>query len=197
MAVLNESSVRKLNQVVDLEIKAFEKAILSAINLIINRDVSNTLSDLIEVDKEKAEEYIQGLSEWIIYLTKIKASEKEINNLLDYTNLTPSQREVLLKTLPTYRDQIRRVLFDTYTDDQPAFEKVEWRLDMQVASRRMDEELIPRIFVNISTRNPDSTLNKNIMETDYATLKHIVDELGLALKVSEKPEFKKLAKLSK
>ncbi|KRX02097.1 hypothetical protein PPERSA_03159 [Pseudocohnilembus persalinus] len=88
-----------------------------------------------------------------------------------------------------------RLKFEKLENDQtPQFQNLKWRLDLQIASRSYQEIFAPKILLQLDLLKGEKTEGV-LLETDYANLKHLHEELQLALKAHQTARQKKIQKL--
>jgi len=137
------------------------------------------------------------LVNFISYICKSKWNDKEANSLLSNFQLTPEQRDVIVKILKENHEEIRKYLYYLDDDPTPSFVGLDWRFDVQIASRSFQEEVKPKIVMDLQLKSLENKKTDVIMECDYANLKHLTDELARALKQSENAQYRKFSKIFK
>eukprot|EP00240_Pyramimonas_obovata_P014031 CAMPEP_0118924048 /NCGR_PEP_ID=MMETSP1169-20130426/2357_1 /TAXON_ID=36882 /ORGANISM="Pyramimonas obovata, Strain CCMP722" /LENGTH=202 /DNA_ID=CAMNT_0006865129 /DNA_START=298 /DNA_END=903 /DNA_ORIENTATION=+ len=83
-----------------------------------------------------------------------------------------------------FRDSARQVLIQFCTENfteirelgvkpslwYPQYKQLEWRLDVQVASRSMRHEAIPSYLLSLATATPDGQQEVQVMQADYTSM---------------------------
>lgn len=72
------------------------------------------------------------------------------------------------------------------------FKDFDWRFEVQVSSRAIEEVTVPKIVLQITTEK-----EKRVLETNYANLKNLHNQLKLALKSFDSVTAKKAEKFLK
>jgi hypothetical protein len=82
----------------------------------------------------------------------------------------------------------------------PHYKDLEWRLDVQVASRSVRQQVKPTYLLKLHTHakgSPVEDTEPTVMEADYASLKHITTELQAALQEANSLHQRRLARYIK
>ncbi|CAJ1064675.1 COMM domain-containing protein 2 [Xyrichtys novacula] len=90
--------------------------------------------------------------------------------------------QLLLQLYLQHHSQIRCVLSQLPTNI-PAYHNLEWRLDVQLGSRSVRHQVVPRLTMRLLlTKDSNSTdHNSRILQTDPSTLLHLISTLEVAL----------------
>ena len=78
-----------------------------------------------------------------------------------------------------HRKEIR-VLLAELSFSLPHYEDLNWRLDIQIASRTLRSQVNPIFLIELETLDPDS--KKQLLQTDYVNLKRLSTEIEAALR---------------
>ncbi|XP_047640440.1 COMM domain-containing protein 2 isoform X2 [Phacochoerus africanus] len=77
------------------------------------------------------------------------------------------------------RKEIRTILSEL-APDLPSYHSLEWRLDVQLASRSLRQQIKPTVTIKLHL-NQNGEHNTQVLQTDPATLLHLVQQLEQAL----------------
>ncbi|XP_070764998.1 COMM domain-containing protein 2 [Enoplosus armatus] len=91
--------------------------------------------------------------------------------------------QILLQLYLEHHSQIRSIL-SQLPSNLPAYHNLEWRLDVQLASRSVRQQVIPMLTMRLLlTRGCDSRSDHSsrILQTDPSTLLHLISTLEAAL----------------
>eukprot|EP00069_Balaena_mysticetus_P017760 bmy_10745T0 len=77
------------------------------------------------------------------------------------------------------RKEIRTILSEL-APDLPSYHSLEWRLDVQLASRSLRQQMKPSVTIKLHL-NQNGDHNTQVLQTDPATLLHLVQQLEQAL----------------
>eukprot|EP00250_Pteridium_aquilinum_P012803 c20954_g1_i1 orf=312-950(-) len=84
----------------------------------------------------------------------------------------------------------------------PTYEKLEWRLDVQVASRSLRNQATPSFLLHLLTRSnnvdpsddKEKDMNSSLMEADYKTLKEVCAILEQAVAASSSMHCRRIVR---
>ncbi|XP_012714080.1 COMM domain-containing protein 2 isoform X2 [Fundulus heteroclitus] len=81
-----------------------------------------------------------------------------------------------------HKHQVRSILSQLLCN-QPAYHNLEWRLDVQLASRSVRQQIIPMVTIRLLLTSYDANSTHSCMDlqTDPSTLLHVISTLEAAL----------------
>lgn len=175
-------------------IKEFAKI---ASNIIVNggnmgKGYTNAATKL-QVTVEAVEQAVLMLCDIFTRVARLNLSAQATLSLLEDVGFMESPRETLSEYLLQIIGDIREVIANSSLS-VPVYRKLEWRLDVQVASRSLRNQATPSFLLNLSTSCNNGTPTNNDtstaetkslhLEADYATLKAACAELEQAVAAS-------------
>jgi len=113
------------------------------------------------------------------------------------------------KVYNTHVAEMRENLNLLDDENLPTFKNLDWRFDIQIASRTFNAEFKPKILLNFDFANKglilsqkkfyndfllDKTHSEMTLQSDLATLKHVQEELQKALRVNQSSNYMRFAK---
>ncbi|TWW57389.1 COMM domain-containing protein 2 [Takifugu flavidus] len=104
--------------------------------------------------------------------------ERESSALLYLLDLVVSQ--FLLQLYQEHQSQIRTTLH-WLPDKLQTYYNLEWRLDVQLASRSVHQQVVPMVTLHVSLMKGCNSLSSRVLQTDPGTLLHIISTLEAAL----------------
>uniref|UniRef100_A0A3Q2E449 COMM domain containing 2 n=1 Tax=Cyprinodon variegatus TaxID=28743 RepID=A0A3Q2E449_CYPVA len=95
---------------------------------------------------------------------------------------TDQLNQSLLQLYVQHKDQIRSMLSHLRCS-QPAYHNLEWRLDVQLASRSLRQQMVAMVTMRLLLSGSDGggTLRCLDLQTDPSTLLHLISSLEAAL----------------
>jgi len=130
---------------------------------------------------KSVESALQALCFLFLEASKLNLREKDFAHSLVPLEYPQEHNDCLKNDWLASKDEIRQLLLDTLVD-LPHFVELDWRLDIQLASRSSRNLLSPLFLIHLKTTVGDSDQeNVATLQTDYANLKHITKELETAL----------------
>ena len=91
------------------------------------------------------------------YFSKFRADGREFKANLEVIKLSDQKKEIFASKLLDNQNELRKKLGMLGNDVTPVYKDLKWRFDVQVASRTFDEELKPKIMLQLRLENNDGT----------------------------------------
>ncbi|XP_012498321.1 PREDICTED: COMM domain-containing protein 2 isoform X2 [Propithecus coquereli] len=110
---------------------------------------------------------------------KLNISELDFQDSVFVLGFSEELNKLLLQLYLDNRKEIRTILSEL-APDLPSYHSLEWRLDVQLASRSLRQQIKPAVTIKLHL-NHNGGLNTSILQTDPATLLHLVQQLEQAL----------------
>jgi len=139
---------------------------------------------------------IEGVVEAVAFLfaesARLNITEQEfvdslaVNGVDFDADLISRLKQLYLEQKETIRSIQKELTFDL-----PHFVNVDWRLDVQVASRTLRSQLTPVFTLRFDTEENGKPKHQ-FLQTDYSNLKHICDELEVAIKEIKAPYCRRI-----
>ncbi|XP_069829975.1 COMM domain-containing protein 2 [Dendropsophus ebraccatus] len=133
----------------------------------------------LEVSSTTIQEAVEGLTYLLTESSKLLISEIDFQDSVLVLGFPEELNKVLLQLYLENRKEIRRILSEL-EPNLPHYHNLEWRLDVQLASRSLRHQIKPTITMKLHLEE-NNELKTNILQTDPATLLHIIQELEQAL----------------
>eukprot|EP00828_Plagiopyla_frontata_P012501 TRINITY_DN17152_c0_g1_i2.p1 TRINITY_DN17152_c0_g1~~TRINITY_DN17152_c0_g1_i2.p1 ORF type:complete len:177 (+),score=39.59 TRINITY_DN17152_c0_g1_i2:86-616(+) len=167
-----------------------------SIDYIVKDQLDTNLEDIIEMSEEQASYILNSCAKLLLYVAKQKYQKfKEFQVATYHINLNLEKKEIIWKCLQENNEAIRQHLLKLEVDLIPRYKKLEWRFDLQIASRAKDEELKPKIFMKFHTENNEEKKQQVLIESDYANLSNLHSELKNILDLHELSKQKKIREI--
>jgi len=135
------------------------------------------------IPQKSVESVISALCFLFIEACKLNLREKDFRDSLIPLEYPEEHNNCLKTEWLANKDEIRQLLLDMLVD-LPHFVDLDWRLDIQLASRSSRNLLSPIFLIHLKTTVGFSdTQRENVisLQTDYSNLQHITTELETAL----------------
>eukprot|EP00911_Craspedida_sp_UC1_P002197 UC1_evm1s1680 len=133
---------------------------------------------------------VQHAVEAIMYLlvecSRLKINDVDFHDSFLTLGLNTAVNKYLLDLYMANAEEIRAILDHIYPG-MPAYADMHWRLDVQLASRSLRQQVEPQVVLQLDIKDADSV----VMQTDPATLTHLTRELEAALKETRTSHFRK------
>ncbi|KAM7388797.1 hypothetical protein PAMP_024944 [Pampus punctatissimus] len=134
------------------------------------------------VPVEMVQHGVEGLMFLMTESSKHMISEVDFLDSVLVLGFVEELNQILLQLYLQHHSQIRSVL-SLLSSDMPAYHNVEWRLDVQLASRSVRQQAIPMLTLRLLLmRGHDGcTDHSRVLQTDPSTLLHLISTLEAAL----------------
>ncbi|KAM6224723.1 COMM domain-containing protein 2 [Rhynchocyon petersi] len=122
---------------------------------------------------------VEGLTYLLTESSKFMISELDFQDSVFVLGFSEELNRLLLQLYLDNRNEIRTILGEL-TPRVPSYHNIEWRLDVQLASRSLRKQIKPSVTIKLHlNQNGDRTIK--VLQTDPATLLHLIQELEQAL----------------
>mmetsp|Transcript_80544 Transcript_80544/g.93969 ORF Transcript_80544/g.93969 Transcript_80544/m.93969 type:complete len:198 (-) Transcript_80544:78-671(-) len=197
MSLLSEKFLKELIPLENLDDESLGTALVFGANVLMNKDNSNKLSELIEIDPNDENELVRRMVNLLTFLAKFKLSEKEFRSIIDNTKFSESKKKIIFEVLQNNQDEMRKNLQKLAGDEIPSFRNLNWRFDVQISSKLFNEEVKPKVLYDFELKNSKNETENVVLQSDFATLKHLYEQLNSAIKLNNNTEYQKFSKTFK
>ncbi|XP_068262379.1 COMM domain-containing protein 2 isoform X1 [Nyctibius grandis] len=122
---------------------------------------------------------VEGLTYLLTESSKLMISEIDFQDSINVLGFSDELNKLLLQLYLENRKEIRTVLSEL-APKLPSYHSLEWRLDVQLASRSLRQQIKPAVTIKLHlNQNEDQTAQ--VLQTDPSTLLHLIQQLEQAL----------------
>ncbi|NWW03068.1 COMD2 protein, partial [Oreocharis arfaki] len=122
---------------------------------------------------------VEGLVYLLTESSKLMISEVDFQDSIHVLGFSDELNKSLLQLYLDNRKEIRSILGEL-APRLPSYHSLEWRLDVQLASRSLRQQIKPAVTMKLHlNQNEDQTAQ--VLQTDPATLLHLIQQLEQAL----------------
>ncbi|KAM7160119.1 COMM domain-containing protein 2 isoform 1-T1 [Macrochelys suwanniensis] len=133
----------------------------------------------LNVSSDIIQHGVEGLTYLLTEGSKLMISEIDFQDSVLVLGFSEELNKLLLQLYLDNRKEIRSILSEL-APKLPSYHSLEWRLDVQLASRSLRQQIKPAVTVKLHLdQNEDQTTK--ILQTDPATLLHLIQQLEQAL----------------
>ncbi|XP_030647612.1 COMM domain-containing protein 2 [Chanos chanos] len=134
----------------------------------------------LDVPAETVQHGVEGLMYLLTESSKLMISEMDFQDSVLVLGFSQELNERLLQLYLENRKEIRQILSEL-SPSLPHYHNLEWRLDVQLASRALRHQVKPTVTMKLHLES-GGIRNARVLQTDPATLLHLIQELerGLA-----------------
>ncbi|XP_048860041.1 COMM domain-containing protein 2-like [Brienomyrus brachyistius] len=133
----------------------------------------------LNVTAEIVQHGVEGLMYLLSESSKLMISEVDFQDSVLVLGFSEELNKLLLQLYLENRKEIRLILSEL-APSMPHYHNLEWRLDVQLASRALRQQVKPVLNLKLQL-DDNGTRRTHLMQTDPATLLHLIQELERAL----------------
>ncbi|XP_070816900.1 COMM domain-containing protein 2 [Chaetodon trifascialis] len=131
------------------------------------------------VPVEMVQHGVEGLMFLMTESSKHMISEVDFLDSVLVLGFGEELNQILLQLYLQHHNQIRSIL-SQLPSSLPAYHSLEWRLDVQLASRSVHQQVIPMLMMHLLLRRGCDSSSR-VLQTDPNTLLHLISTLEAAL----------------
>ncbi|XP_018427880.1 PREDICTED: COMM domain-containing protein 2 isoform X1 [Nanorana parkeri] len=171
--------LRILTQVESSVVGEFGRIAIEFLRKGSNPKVYESAARKLEVSGSTIQQAVEGLTYLLTESSKLMVSEIDFQDSVLVLGFPEELNKILLQLYLDNRKEIRQILSEL-EPDVPHYHNLEWRLDVQLASRSLRHQVKPTMTMKLHLKQNDD-VNTSVLQTDPATLIHIIQELEQAL----------------
>uniref|UniRef100_UPI00398F0769 COMM domain-containing protein 2 n=1 Tax=Pristiophorus japonicus TaxID=55135 RepID=UPI00398F0769 len=133
----------------------------------------------LSVSTESVQHGVEGLMYLLTESSKMMISEVDFQDSVLVLGFPEDLNKLLLQLYLDNRKEIRSIL-NELAPDLPHYHNLEWRLDVQLASRALRQQIKPLLTLKLHLEQ-DGRQSASVLQTDPATLLHLIRKLEQAL----------------
>ncbi|NXC22623.1 COMD2 protein, partial [Corythaeola cristata] len=133
----------------------------------------------LNVGTDTVQQGVEGLMYLLSESSKLMISEVDFQDSIHVLGFSDELNKLLLQLYLDNRKEIRSILSEL-APKLPSYHSLEWRLDVQLASRSLRQQIKPAVTLKLHlNQNEDQTAQ--VLQTDPSTLLHLIQQLEQAL----------------
>ncbi|XP_072111089.1 COMM domain-containing protein 2 [Mobula birostris] len=133
----------------------------------------------LNVSTETVQRGVEGLMYLMTESSKMMISEVDFQDSVLVLGFSEDLNKLLLQLYLDNRREVRQILSEL-APDLPHYHNLEWRLDVQLASRALRHQMKPLLTLKLHLEQ-NGGRNASVFQTDPATLLHLIRKLEQAL----------------
>ncbi|XP_053419400.1 COMM domain-containing protein 2-like [Nycticebus coucang] len=137
----------------------------------------------LNVSSDIVQQGVEGLTYLLTKSSELMISELDFQDSVFVLGFSEELNKLLLWLYVDNRKEIRKILSEL-APDHPNYHSLEWQLEVQLASRSLRQQIKPAVTIKLHLTHNGSQ-NTNVLQTDPATLLHLVQQLEQALEEME------------
>ncbi|XP_052815602.1 COMM domain-containing protein 2-like [Mya arenaria] len=195
LLMFDEKHKKHLSFLVDIEIivlQEFCRISLEFIKKGANSKIYESAAKKLGVPADTVQHGVEGLMYLLTESSKLLISEIDFQDSIMTLGFTEETRQELLQQYVDHRREIRSVLSEMAID-LPHYHNLEWRLDVQLASRSLRRQITPTVTMRLETKDGDKT-SSQVLQTDPVNLVHLTRCLDDALQEMKSPYCRRIVR---
>ncbi|KAM4814876.1 COMM domain-containing protein 2-like [Thomomys bottae] len=133
----------------------------------------------LNVSSDTIQHGVEGLTYLLTESSKLMISELDFQDSVFVLGFPEELNKLLLQLYLENRKEIRNILSEL-SPTLPSYHSLEWRLDVQLASRSLRQQIKPSVTLKLHL-DQSGGHSTRVVQTDPATLLHLVQQLEQAL----------------
>ncbi|KAG5311998.1 OPSD protein, partial [Acromyrmex insinuator] len=160
-----------------------------------NVKVYNAAAQKLNVELEVIKNSVEGLVNLLLESCKYKLSTEDFRDSIVALGFTEDKEAILSKLYSIKKDEVSDALKEIGFK-LPRYHDMEWRFEVQTASRSLLKQVAPLISLDLSLKNPDNPeeIEHVLLQTDPTNLLHITQELEEALQESRSQHIRRISR---
>eukprot|EP00048_Salpingoeca_helianthica_P016636 m.233395 g.233395 ORF g.233395 m.233395 type:complete len:163 (+) comp19124_c0_seq1:126-614(+) len=158
----------------------------------IGPNIYQNVSKKLQLPAETVQQAIEGIMYLYTECSKLQVSEMDFHDSMMTVGF-PEDLIQLLQSVYVANIVRMRAFLSKISMGVPSYENLQWRLDVQIASRTLRGHVEPSVVLQLQTSDD----KQHTMATDPATLAHITQQLEAALKELKSAHFRRSTRLLK
>ncbi|KAM6357895.1 COMM domain-containing protein 2 [Alca torda] len=133
----------------------------------------------LNVGVDTVQHGVEGLHICSLKAPKLMISEADFQDSIHVLGFSDELNKLLLQLYLDNRKEVRSILGEL-TPKLPSYHNLEWRLDVQLASRSLRQQIKPAVTIKLHL-NQHEDQTAQVLQTDPSTLLHLIQQLEQAL----------------
>jgi len=163
-----------------------------------NVKVYNAAAQKLNVELDVIKNSVEGLVNLLSESCKHKLSAEDFRDSVIALGFTEDKEMILSKLYSVKKDEVSDAL-EEIGFKLPKYHDMEWRFEVQTASRSLLKQVAPLVTLDLSLNNPDNPeeIEHVLLQTDPTNLLHITQQLEEALQESRSQHIRRISKAVK
>ncbi|XP_020292130.1 COMM domain-containing protein 2 [Pseudomyrmex gracilis] len=163
-----------------------------------NVKVYNAAAQKLNVELDVIKNSVEGLVNLLLESCKHKLNPEDFRDSVVALGFTEEKEAILSKLYSIKKDEVSNALKDMGFK-QPQYHDMEWRFEVQTASKSLLKQVAPLVTLDLSLKNannPDE-IDHVLLQTDPTNLLHITQQLEEALQESRSQHTRRISRAVK
>ncbi|XP_011882362.1 PREDICTED: COMM domain-containing protein 2 [Vollenhovia emeryi] len=163
-----------------------------------NVKVYNAAAQKLNVELDVIKNSVEGLVNLLLESCKHKLSAEDFRDSVVALGFTEDKEAILSKLYSVKKDEVSDSL-EEIGFKLPGYQDLEWRFEVQTASRSLLKQVAPLVTLDLSLKNPDNPeeIEHILLQADPTNLLHMTRELEEALQESRSQHIRRISRAVK
>ncbi|EZA56725.1 hypothetical protein DMN91_000071 [Ooceraea biroi] len=163
-----------------------------------NVKVYNAAAQKLNVEVDVIRNSVEGLVNLVLESCKHKLNAENFRDSVVALGFTEEKEAILSKLYSVKKDEVSDAL-EEIGFKSTSYHDMEWRFEVQTASRSLLKQVAPLITLDLSLKNPDNAdaVEHVLLQTDPTNLLHLTQQLEEALQESHSQHTRRISKAIK
>ncbi|XP_076454262.1 COMM domain-containing protein 2-like [Babylonia areolata] len=157
-----------------------------------NPKVYQGAAQKLGVSAETVQHGVEGMMYLLSESSKLMLNEIDFQDSIITLGFSEELCSLLLELYLANRSEIRSIL-SHMSMDLPHYHSLQWRFDVQLASRSLRHQITPQILLKLQTKDGEET-DTQLLQTDPVNLVHLTQVLDAALQEMKSPYCRRIAR---
>ncbi|XP_028405626.1 COMM domain-containing protein 2-like [Dendronephthya gigantea] len=182
LLILSQEHKEHLGFLSDLQVEVAQEFCRISLEYILkgsNPKIYQAAAQKLGVQVNQVKQAVEGLVYLFNESSRLMIGEIDFQDSVMTLGFSEELNKLLLQLYLENRNEIRKLLGELSLE-QPHYHNLEWRFDVQLASRSLHHQTEPQILLKLHTKRKD-VQDLKIFQTDPVNLVHLTSELENAL----------------
>lgn len=163
-----------------------------------NIKLYNAAAQKLRVEVDVIKNSVEGLVNLLLESCRYKLSSEDFRDSVIALGFSEDKETVLSRIYEVKRDEISEA-FANIGFKLPEYYDMEWRFEVQVASRSLLQQVAPLVTLDLSVKNSDKPedIEHVLLQTDPVNLLHMTQELEEALHEGRSQHIRRISRVIK
>ncbi|CAL7938254.1 unnamed protein product [Xylocopa violacea] len=163
-----------------------------------NIKLYNAAAQKLAVEVGVIKNSVEGLVNLLLESCRYKLNSEDFRDSVISLGFSEQQEIILSKLYNAKKEEISDTLANIGFK-LPEYHDMEWRFEVQIASRTLLKQVAPLITLDLSIKNPDKdkSIEHVLLQTDPVNLLHITQQLEEALQEGRSQHIRRLSRAIK
>ncbi|ESP04952.1 hypothetical protein LOTGIDRAFT_211760 [Lottia gigantea] len=157
-----------------------------------NPKVYTSAAQKLGVEANSVQNGVEGLMYLLTEASKLLLSEIDYQDSIMVLGFSEELRSMLLELYIEHSGEIRTILSEL-SMDLPHYHNLEWRFDVQLASRSLRRQITPQVLFKLHTETYGERKTQ-VLQTDPVNLVHLTKVLDEALQEMKSPYCRRIVR---